>query len=568
MFSPSLVAMMYQSLAADLPGGETPAEGISYGSKRGESWTVVEPLVKLVKKYSGEFPRIPTIGFTDSTLLTYALQVFGDAVVVDDRFDNDTIQFFWGRVPVDRLVEYYREMNGCNAKQQFIDLGAPLRESGSGSTFDTECRDLLAKTAKAGMGSVGVGIVDRGETTTGQPEDYRGKLRLASGQKNLTLSPHAEKVLAVLLKRLEHHGLLADSEVSCALVAKPVARIGRACFRHENAVEMLAALKELRSLIVHDKVPLAVNMSMGTHCGPHNGDSPLEEYVARLGNPRNQRFFHIAVGNDGLSGVAAVKTVRANEREFFQIHVEQGQSSDFLVEFWWHDPKTASLEMEVTVRNPANQQPLTNLSIHSGNVGKVLKTMSGAGFGSAVCKSLFHAQCRRQMSCIAFALSTPGTSNLPSMDIQFAVQSSVEIAMHAWIVVSDGRSMFIEGDSSATIMVPATARGVLSVAGVDDAGQPWSRSSRGPAVIYQSNPAVMAQVAPMMAHLASLGALGEYGTSYASPRACGDSASVIRDPKRLQGCQTIEDLLFESYGLSRTAPFSWSPRTGFKAVSQ
>lgn len=566
MFSPSLVAMMHQSMAADLTGGETPAEGVVYG-ERGESWAVVEPLVKLVKKYSGEFPRIPTIGFTDPEFLRYALQVFGDTVVVDDGFDDDTVQFFWGRVPVDRLVEYYREMNGHKAEQQFIDLGTPLRESGSGSTFDTECRDLLAKTATAGTGSVGVAIVDRGETTTGQPEDYRGKLRLAASQ-NLTLSPHAEKVLAVLLKRLEHHGLLADSEVSCALVAKPVSPIGRACFRHQNAVEMLAALKKLRSLVVHDRVPLAVNMSMGTHCGPHNGDSPLEEYVARLGNPKKQRFFHIAAGNDGLSGVAAVKRVRANEREFFQIRVEEGQSSDFLVEFWWHDPKSASLAMEVTVRNPANQQPLTNLSIHSGNVGKVLRTMPGAGFGSAVCKSLFHAQCRRQMSCITFALSTSRTSNLPSMDIQFAVQSSVEIAMHAWIVVSDGRSMFIEGDSSATITVPATARGVLSVAGVDDTGQPWARSSRGPAVIYQSNPTVMAQPAPMMAHLASLGALGEYGTSYSSPRACGDSASVIRDPKKLQSCRTIEDLLFESYGLSRTPPLSWSPRTGFKAVSQ
>jgi hypothetical protein len=567
MFSPSLIAMMHQSLAADLPGGDTKGEGVTYGSKKGDNWPIANHLSELAKTFIGEYPQIPTVGFTDPSFLEYALKVFGDSIVVDDAFPGNPAQFFWGRIPVNRLVEYFTEMNGSAAEKQFIDLGTTLRGDGSGSAFDTTCSNLMAQTGKSATPSVGVAVVDRGQPTTGQPENYQGKLRHTASQ-NLTLSPHAEKVLSVLLERLQHHGILGDTRVSCALVADPVAPVGRVCFRHANAVEMLTALKALRALLARDKLPLAMNISLGTHCGPHNGDSPLEECVARVGDPKQQRFFHVAAGNDGLSGVAAVKTIHANEREFFQSSLEQGQCSDFLVEFWWHDPKLASVKMDVTARNPGNGQPLTDLSIDSTNVGRVLKKMPGAGFGPVICKSLFRAQCRNQMSCIAFALSTSKSTYLPALDIQFAVESSVEIVMHAWIVVSDGtRSMFIEGDSSATIMVPASAPGVLSVAGVDEKGQPWAYSSRGPAVIYQSNPRVP-HSAPMMAHLASLGALGEYGTSYASPRACGDTASIIKDPQRLTRCGTIRDLLFESYGLGGTSPPSWSPRTGFKAVSQ
>ena len=132
-----------------------------------------------------------------------------------------------------------------------------------------------------------------------------------------------------------------------------------------------------------------------------------------------------------------------------------------------------------------------------------LAQVPGAGFKSVVCKSLFHAQCRNQMSCIALAISTPSSAFLPEMDIQVAVQSTAEILMHGWIVVSGATSMFIEGDSTATIMVPASSPGVISVAGVDDVGQPWGKSSRGPGAVYQSGTGVRLHAAPMMAHLAS-----------------------------------------------------------------
>ena len=46
-------------------------------------------------------------------------------------------------------------------------------------------------------------------------------------------------------------------------------------------------------------------MSLGTHVGPHNGNSALEEYIAKkLIRPRD-RFLVAAAGNYGGTGVSA-----------------------------------------------------------------------------------------------------------------------------------------------------------------------------------------------------------------------------------------------------------------------
>jgi hypothetical protein len=62
-----------------------------------------------------------------------------------------------------------------------------------------------------------------------------------------------------------------------------------------------------------------VLVAPGSHVGPHNGDSPLEEFLARVGPAGVDTFFHVSAGNDGLTGVAAHRELAANIPEFLKV---------------------------------------------------------------------------------------------------------------------------------------------------------------------------------------------------------------------------------------------------------
>ena len=177
-------------------------------------------------------------------------------------------------------------------------------------------------------------------------------------------------------------------------------------------------------------------------------------------------------------------------------------------------------------------------------------------------QSLFHAKCRNNLGCIAFAISTSRKA-LPVLEVKFGLMSTSDVVVNAWIVVCEERpqTAFVEGRQDGTITVPASESAVLSVAGTEVTGQLWEGSSRGPAAQYQ--PGMAALRVPLMAHLAALG--GEFGTSYSSPRACADAIRAMADPQKLHRCNNATDLIREAYGLTRLP--AWNPRTGFHKMT-
>src|ERR1700726_982603 len=160
--------------------------------------------------------------------------------------------------------------------------------------------------------------------------------------------------------------------------------------------------------------------------------------------------------------------------------------------------------------------------------------------------SLFHAKCRNDLSCIAFAISA--AKALQPLDIRFGLESTVDVVVNAWIVVAEEelQTTFIEGGPDGPVRVPASDSSILSVAGAEAGGHMWEGSSRGPAAHYRSGAPGRA---PLMAHLVNL--RGEFGTSYSSPRACADVLPVLADPFQRQGCSDAIDLLCKAYGLPR-----------------
>jgi len=114
-------------------------------------------------------------------------------------------------------------------------------------------------------------------------------------------------------------------------------------------VEMLDAIMALEAQLTQDNLPAAVNISLGTHIGPHNGDSPIEEYIAtKLVRP-GERFVVAAAGNDGGSGVAAKRVLVANERDFLSLRTGGPRCNEVLVEFWWDDANGGDLTIEAEI---------------------------------------------------------------------------------------------------------------------------------------------------------------------------------------------------------------------------
>jgi hypothetical protein len=557
--------MMLHSLPPRLRAKDFSSAHDSYTQYK-STWELAQAVSRLVKDVTPpSLPRLPIVG-----RVTFALDFnrwFRDHVTVDTLDTAGLATFFWGRVPINLLADHFSEFHGIEAEEHYVDLGTIVRAGGSNSSFDQDCANYLKKSASTvGLAKVGAAIVDLGKVSAQAPDNYSNQLRHAVTT-NIELSDHAEKVLSVLLERLDHQGILGDTIVSCALVRPPAAMVavGKAWFEQSNVVEMLDAIQALEAQLTNDNLPAAVNISLGTHVGPHNGDSPLEEYIAQKLVQPNKRFVVAAAGNDGGSGVAAKRKLVANEREFLSLQTGP-RCEDLLIEFWWDNTNLANLNIEVSI-----YEPLATGGRAFHGVVKIDPYLAGSLLTSApaglpsnmISHSLFHANCRNNLSCIAFAISSQQMA-LPVLDIRFGLESAADVVVNAWIVVCEDQpqTTFIEGGPNGTVRVPACEASVLSVAGVEATGQMWEGSSRGPAAQYQSGPH---STAPIMAHLVTL--TGESGTSYSSPRACADAIAALADPLKRNQCNDAIDLMCNAYGLQRNNLPSWNRRFGFQKVT-
>ena len=323
--------------------------------------------------------------------------------------------------------------------QEYIDLGTPVREAGSGSLYNQKCTNLLPLTAaNFASAKVGAAIVDMGKASANPPDDYGGRLRhvvtsVTTGNvtTGIELSDHAEKVLSVLLERLQSKGVLADTTISCALVEPNVPQIrgGRSCFEQASTKEILDAITALEPQLTADGLPVAINMSLGTHVGPHNGESPLEGYIAGT-IATTDRFVVVAAGNEGGTGHAAKCSLTANEEDLVSVHTGQF-CEELLIEFWWDDSQTADLSIEVDIweTRPGNARVNHGACTIDSSFAATLSTISFVPPHMAT-QSLFSAKCYNNFSCIAFAISsvTPKVA-LPQLQIRFTLKALRDIVV-------------------------------------------------------------------------------------------------------------------------------------------
>ncbi|SIO13000.1 hypothetical protein SAMN05444166_2611 [Singulisphaera sp. GP187] len=553
MITPSLVSMVLHSVWAT-------SEHLRSDKSYAGMGELIDRLHESLQRFpSPTNPEIPVVARTSNPAT--ALDYFGDRIRISHS-DSPAGSFFWGRLPVDLLVGFMRDRKEVAAKQEYVDLGTRVKRQSSGGTLVSDCQSLI-KNAATGTVAVTVAMVDSGKTVHGSsPEDFGGKL-VHARTTDLEMSDHALAVLKILLERLDGHGKISQTRFLASLFTPPTAPVGSTCFKHAGAVELLDALDDLLLAIKKHSEPAVITMSLGTHVGPHNGDSPLEEYIASHFSPSSSRYFHAAAGNDGLSGIAGRLELTADLRDFLRLQTGPSHGPELLVEFWWEEITGAALSIAAAVSERSGKPVFaTPVRINSSRP-KTTMTRAAASPTGVLCETLMHARCKGNMNCAALALSNAGGAALPTLDIEFTLESTVDITVGAWIVVGGGsQSAFIEGGSSGTICVPASAPEVLCVSGITGTNKPWARSSRGPVGDYGSHTPVSA---PRLAHLVQYRRGGRMGTSYACPRAAADAANVLSPPLAAK-CATLDDLAREVFSVAKLP--AWNPRTGYGEIDK
>jgi hypothetical protein len=181
-------------------------------------------------------------------------------------------------------------------------------------------------------------------------------------------------------------------------------------------------------------------------------------------------------------------------------------------------------------------------------------------------------RCYGAMSCISFGMTPSYFSNLTSLQIHFSLSSSEHPHVHAWIArSSDKRTAFIGSTHDATLRVPATARNVIGVSGAIDDHRAWPMSSRGADLFHPDAAPSEAchnlfwndYLAPLLAHRVHFVTGEDVGTSYASPRACADTAELqlrFQSGTYPSDVQTIANMLLAN------PCANWNSRTGLGII--
>ncbi len=567
MFSPSLITIMLHTIDRE-------ALGASRLTTFASTKEIANELDAISRQWNTAYKTVPVVGRNRQPFeIVQEHFAAAEPIPSDIAFDRiGEFAMFWGRIPLDRLIAYFVRYCDQDPSIEYLDLGTPMFKLGSGSTYDQICKVQMSQTAQLAAATVGAAIVDMGENDIGcHPDDYGGMLRHVV-TKDIKMSDHAEKVLSVLLERLKKNSGLNHTAISCSLVRPPTAFVGTGLSAFDQACspEILTAVQALGVTLSTDNLPACVNFSLGTHVGPHNGDSPLEEYIRTISS-KQDLYVVAAAGNEGGAGHAARCTLEGSEPEFLTIRTGP-LCEQLLVEFWWDDLVTLDLAIDVdvweTTVSPSGTRRTNHgsLRIDRNTIG----TLSVAPAGlprSMIMHSLFGSRCKGNFSCVAFAISGKNGSQLPSLEVDLKLQATALPAnqkafVNGWIVVAESDPLtastaFIEGGAEGSMMVPASDPTVLSVAGLDNSGNIWKGSSRGPAAVYDTTS--MMKPSPLMAHVSYLGS--DVGTSFASPRACADAIATLADPNKRTQCRDALSLLIETYGLHNLP--SWNARFGY-----
>ena len=564
MFSPSLLAMIFHSLGTGL---RIPTTQRVTAASTGVVASYLKQLLTEFRKLRKPMPSIPVSGHTNSSELINILDGYVEHRVGLLLPNEDRSLNLWGRFPVDKLVLWLEENFDVDAEYEYLDLGTPLAAAQRTRANVARCEKLILPH-RPRRPVVQVAVIDRGEFAQGlTPNNMGGRIHHLNDT-NVVFADHAADVFETLLERLDHYNAIPMVELIFGLVCAPARHIGLECFQHANTVELQSTLHKLQKYLENSELPVVTNLSMGTHVGPHQGNSPIEEHLRQAYCADSLRHFVCSAGNDGVAGIADSRTVDPNIPEYFRLRTNASGCGELLVEFWWESTSVDDFNLCVDVSDQAGRTRGSRMTVGPNQAGvtDVLST-TGVGFNTADCKSLYHSRCLGDLHCIAFAMSAGNHLDLANLIIDITVKGNqTTIQLDAWVVIADNQCCsFVGGGVDKSLRVPATMPEAVSVAGLNDDGQPWRHSSRG---------SLGSNGSPALAYWVKCTSSADEGTSFSAPRATADIINLMClsplqgiPANTLSGHAKVLSVVLPILNICGTRPNGlWNPRVGYGKV--
>lgn len=270
--------------------------------------------------------------------------------------------------------------------------------------------------------------------------------------------------------------------------------------------------------------PLAINISFGNNYGAHNGDSILERYMDTVSNLYKMSIV-TGTGNDGITARHTAGNLSGGQRETVEIYVADYMNS-FNLQIWKHYLD----DFDIFIESPANRQ-IGPLSSYSRVQNYVLPEDMISVYYSE--PTPYNPEQEIYISWIPRGdYVTPGI-----WKIYLQPSSIIAGDYNMWLPVAGSTSSevsFVRPNIFNTLVVPSTARYVISVAAYDSRNDTYAGfSGRGPNLKQELPQAVgkpdLAAPGVAINTSRSGGGYGVFsGTSFAAPFVTGAAALLMQ----------------------------------------
>lgn len=323
--------------------------------------------------------------------------------------------------------------------------------------------------------------------------------------------------------------------------------------------------------------PAVINISLGTHSGPHDGTTPVERWFDQLLQSPN-RAIVVSAGNSWRHRSHAMGVATLETSALLPWIVRPGDPTDNEVEIWYAGVHS----LTVTLVGPDGMEVATIPRGHTqrlfDNTGKEVITI--------IHNELVASNGDHQINIwLDKALAPTGTE--PTIwQIILRTESAVAVPFHAWIERNDTEhntpSFFHPSVVSTSHTLSSISCGEFTIAvgsyiaGDSDKGIS-AFSSAGPTRDGKAKPEVSApgqhvttppeDVGILAAESRTNGATRKAGTSMAAPHITGLIALLIQSAKEPLCIDQIRTRLFDTMCGNPSTVSTWHPQYGFRQVN-
>lgn len=291
-----------------------------------------------------------------------------------------------------------------------------------------------------------------------------------------------------------------------------------------RTTQLMSAIDYALRYAISVRKPIAINISFGNNYGNHNGDSILEQYMDTVSS-LYQNVIVTATGNDGVSARHASGTLSHNHSETIELYAADYLTS-FNLQIWKYylDDFTIQIETPTGIRIG----PLSPYSrIQNYNLPEDILSIYYSE------PTPYNPQQEIYLSWIP--VNNYITSGI--WRIQLHPGKTVSGQYDMWLPVTGSTSSevsFLKPDLYNTLVIPSTARNVISVAAYNSINQTYANFS-GRGTLYDLKTHLTDYKPDMAApgvHINTCSVGGGYhsvsGTSFAAPFVTGAAALLMQ----------------------------------------